>query len=438
MSTPMPELADERVPRAAWALLFYLTALNILNFVDRMIIASVAPLLMNDPDLHLSRAQIGLLTGFGFVFFYTLVGLFLGMAADRFKRLPLIGLGLVLWSAMTAVSGWARSFIQLAIPRVFVGVGEATLTPASISMLSDAFPPRRLGLAVGIYYAGIPLGLATALISSSYIAPRYGWRFSFFALGVLGLIATAFLFVLREPQRRRAATVSPNASAMPLDASAAPAPRPSFRELLGDLGGALVRRPALALALLGGALLCYGSGAALLGVTWLVEERGFVYADAAFRAGVVAVIAGFAGNVAGGAFADACARRFRSGRLWSLVIMTVFFTIPAWLFYTITPGTPLFYACWLLTSAGTTAWFGPLFSSYQELSPLQTRSTIVAFALLVLNLLGVGPGPLITGMIGDARGLGRGLLISVAITAFAVIPFALAARSEGKRVEQPS
>lgn len=424
MPTPMTDVAEERVSRSAWGLLFFLTALNILNFVDRMIIASVAPLLIR--DLHLTRAQIGLLTGFGFVFFYTLVGLFLGMAADRFKRLPLIGAGLILWSAMTAVSGWARSFIQLAIPRIFVGVGEATLTPASISMLSDAFPPRRLGLAIGVYYAGIPLGLATALISSSYIAPRFGWRFSFFALGILGLIATVFLAMLREPQRRHVATQ---------DASAA---RPSMRELLRDLWEALLRRPALPLALLGGSLLCYGSGAALLGVTWLVEERGFAYADAAFRAGVVAVIAGFAGNIAGGAFADACARRFGTGRLWSLVLITAFLSVPAWLFYSVTPGTPLFYVCWLLTSAGTTAWFGPLFSAYQELSPLRTRSTIVAFALLVLNLLGVGPGPLITGMIGDRRGLSHGLLISVAITALAIIPFALAARSEGKRAEQLS
>ena len=424
MSTGTTETAAERVPRSAWALLFFLTALNILNFVDRMIIASVAPLLIK--DLGLSRAQIGLLTGFGFVFFYTLVGLFLGMAADRFRRMPLIGAGLLLWSAMTAVSGWARSFIQLAIPRIFVGIGEATLTPAAISMLGDAFPPRRLGLAVGVYYAGIPLGLAVALISSSFIAPRFGWRFSFFALGILGIIATAFLSVLKEPERRRTATASPDA----------PAARPAMRELLRDLGQALVRRPALALALLGGALLCYGSGAALHGVTWLVEERGFAFADAAFRAGIVAVIAGFAGNVAGGAFADACARRWRTGRLWSLVLMTAFFTVPAWLFYTIAPGSALWYACWLLTSAGTTAWFGPLFSAYQELSPVRTRSTIVAFALLVLNLLGVGPGPLITGMIGDVRGLGYGLLISLFITAFAIVPFALAARSEGKRAEQ--
>lgn len=414
-------MSTEPVSRSAWGLLFFLTALNILNFVDRMLIASLAPLLIK--DLGLTRAQIGLLSGFGFVFFYTFVGLFLGMAADRFRRIPLIAAGVALWSAMTALSGFARSFIALAIPRIFVGVGEATLTPAAISMIGDAFPPRRQGLAVGVYYAGIPLGLATALISSSYIAPRYGWRFSFFALGLLGLVATALLFTLREPERKQVAEAKT---------------RPAMGEIVRDLTRALVERPALALALVGGSLLCYGSGAALLGVTWLVEERGFTYADAAFRAGIVAVIAGFLGNVAGGAFGDFCEKRFRAGRLWSLVIMTVVLAIPAWLFYSITPGTPLWYGCWLVTSAGTTAWFGPLFSSYQALAPSHTRSTMVAFALLVLNLLGVGPGPLITGMIGDRRNLTYGLMASVIITAVAVIPFAIAARSESARVESYS
>src|SRR5438067_8332927 len=194
------DAAGQTISRSAWGLLVFLTTLNILNFVDRRLVASLAPLLI--ADLGLTRAQIGLLTGFGFVFFYTFVGLFLGVAADRYRRLPLIGAGLLLWSAMTALSGRARSFIQLAIPRIFVGVGEATLTPAAISMLADAFPARRLGLAVGVYYAGIPLGLALALISSSFIAPRYGWRFSFYALGVIGLIATIFLLVLREPTRK--------------------------------------------------------------------------------------------------------------------------------------------------------------------------------------------------------------------------------------------
>lgn len=421
-AAPAPPTA---VPNSSWKLLAFLTVLNVLNFVDRMLIASLAPLLIK--DLHLTRAQIGLLAGFGFVFFYTFVGLFLGVAADRFRRFPLIGAGLALWSAMTAFSGWARSFIQLAIPRVFVGVGEATLTPAAISLIGDAFPAPRLGLAIGIYYAGIPLGLAIALISSSFIAPRYGWRVAFYALGILGLIATGFLFLLKEPARRRSLLVQTEERATP-DA------KPAVREVLRDLMHALVARPALILALVGGSLLCYGSGAALLGVTWLVEERGFSYAEAAFRSGVIAVFAGFLGNLAGGAFGDACARRFRSGRLWSLAIMTAFFAVPAWMFYSQRPGTSWFYVCWFLTSAGTTAWFGPLFSAFQELSPVHARSTLVAFALLVLNLLGVGPGPLITGLIGDSHNLSIGLLVSLVVTACAIVPFALAARSEERLV----
>jgi hypothetical protein len=108
--------------------------------------------------------------------------------------------------------------------------------------------------------------------------------------------------------------------------------------------------------------------------------------------------------------------------------MTAFFTVPALLFYSARPGSALFYVCWFFTSAGTTAWFGPLFSAFQELSPAHTRSTLVAFALLVLNLLGVGPGPLVTGIVGDASGLSIALLISVGVTAFAIVPFALAAR----------
>lgn len=415
---PAPSDAADRISRSAWTLLLVLTALNILNFVDRMLIASLAPLLIR--DLGLSRAQIGLLSGFGFVFFYTLVGMFLGMAADRYRRVPLVAAGLALWSAMTALCGWARNFMQLAIPRIFVGVGEATLTPAAISMLADSFPPRRLGFAVGVYYAGIPLGVGVAMISSSIIAPRYGWRFSFFVLGAIGLVAAAFLLRMREPVRKRVAEKS----------------NISMGSLARILGRALRERRALVLALIGGSLLCYGSGAALLIVTWLVEERGVPYANAAFRAGIVGVLAGFIGNISGGAFGDLCARRFRGGRLWSLVIMTAFFTLPAWLFYTIRPNTALFYVCWFFTAAGTTAWFGSLFSAYQELAPAQVRSTIVAFALLVLNLLGVGPGPLITGMIGDARNLSSGLLVSVGITALAIIPFALAARSESRLLEK--
>jgi MFS transporter, Spinster family, sphingosine-1-phosphate transporter len=419
-----------RVGRAAVGLLLFLTLLNILNFVDRTLIASLAPLLI--ADLGLSRTQIGLLAGFGFVVLYTLVGIFLGLAADRWPRLRLLAGGLALWSAMTALSGLAKSFLHLVIPRIFVGVGEATLTPAALSMLGDAFPRRRLGFATGVYYTGVPLGMASSLLVASVVAPRWGWRACFFLLGGIGLVAVLALRLFREPARRSALGPDGPGSGTQRPQRpqrSQPAALPPVRDLLRDVAAALARRRELLFVLLGGALLCFGSGAAMLSVTWLVEDRGYPYPRATLLAGGMAVAAGLLGNLAGGHFGDWCARRFRQGRLWSLAAMTAFFTPSALIFYHLTPGTPLFFVGWFLTSAATSVWFGPFFATVQELSPAHTRSTMIAFALLVINLLGVGPGPLVTGMIGDAYGLTLGLVASQCVVGCAVFAFLLAARA---------
>jgi MFS transporter, Spinster family, sphingosine-1-phosphate transporter len=402
---------EGRVSRRAWGLLAFLTLLNVLNFVDRTLISSLAPLLIQ--DLGLSRAQIGLLAGFGFVFFYSLVGLFLGLMADRFPRIPLVAAGLGLWSAMTALSGLARSFVQLAIPRIFVGIGEATLTPSALSMLGDVFPRRRLAMATGIYYAGIPIGTATSLMLASYLAPRYGWRFCFIALGLLGIVAALLMLLFKEPARIGQTLA---------------AEKPDFGKLAREALGALVTNRALALTLIGGSCLCYGAGSALLAVTWLVEDRGFTYADAAWRAGIIAGLAGFLGNWLVGTFGDWFARRSANGHLRSLIPITLFFTPMAGLFYWQSPDTPFFYLCWFFTAAGTSAWFGPLFAAIQQLAPQSTRATTVAVALLVLNLLGVAPGALVTGWLGDERNLTFGLLSSLAVTILAIVPFTLALR----------
>lgn len=415
MATPeaKPEDPNQPVSAAAWRLLIFLTLLNVLNFVDRTLISSLAPLLIE--DLGLTKAQIGLLAGFGFVFFYSFVGLFLGVAADRWKRIPLVAAGVFVWSAMTALSGVAKSFMQLALPRIFVGVGEATLTPAALSMLGDVFPGRRLAMATGVYYAGIPIGTAVSMISVGFLAPAYGWRFCFYLLGGIGVLAAAAMFAFREPVRRGAP-------------AAAAAAGKSVKQLVADAAKALSAKPELTLTLLGGSLLCYGAGAALMAVTWLVQERGFVLGDALLRAGLIAALAGFLGNLAGGTFADWCAKRRANGHLFALIPMTAFFAPLAFVFYSLPPSGPLFYVCWFITAAGTSAWFGPLFAALQGLAPAHTRATTVAFALLVLNLLGVGPGPLITGKIGDVQNLTLGLQISSVVVALAIPIFYFAWR----------
>jgi MFS family permease len=410
---PSPVTPSDAVSRPAWMLLGLMTALNVLNFVDRQLIASLAPLLI--ADLGLSRSQIGLLVGFTFVVFYTLVGMLLGLAADRWPRRTIIAWGLGVWSIMTALSGAARSFVHLALPRVLVGVGEATLTPAALSMLGDAFPARRLGLATGIYYTGLPIGTALSLGVAGWAAPRFGWRVCFYAFGVIGLVAVALLFAVREPARR----------AVPGTRAAA---APSLASIVRDLRRALAERPALGLVMLGGAALAYGSASALHGITWLVQERGFPFATAAYTAGFMAVTSGFLGNLAGGWVADWCARRWHGGRSWSLVLLTLFFAPFSAAFFLLPTTSPLFYVCWFISSASTVAYFGPVFSAVQELAPGHVRSSAVAFGLLVLNVVGVGPGPWITGMIGDHASLTMGLLSSVGVSTLSVLAFAGAAR----------
>jgi MFS family permease len=219
---------------------------------------------------------------------------------------------------------------------------------------------------------------------------------------------------VREPARR--------------DAAAPGAARLSLRELAAALLTPLRSRGEIALALLGGSMLVYGSASALLVVTWLVEERGYAFARAAFLAGVVAVFAGFLGNLAGGAFGDRCAKRRPNGHLWSLIPMTLFFVPAALGFYLSEAGSALFFLCWFLSAAGNSAYFGPLFASVQELAPARSRSTVIAFGLLAVNLLGTGPGPLVTGWIGDEKSLSLGLVASQGVVLLAIVPFALALR----------
>jgi len=411
----------DTVSRSAWVLLGVMTGLNVLNFVDRQLIASLAPLLI--AELHLTRSQIGLLVGFTFVVFYTLVGMVLGVAADRWSRRTIIAWGVALWSVMTAISGSARSFVHLAVPRVLVGVGEATLTPAALSMLGDAFPGRRLGLATGIYYTGLPIGTALSLGVAGWVAPRFGWRACFYVFGVIGLLAAGLIFAVREPARRAAPTGQAG------DA-------PSLGAIVGDLRKALAERPSLGLVMLGGAALVYGSASALHGITWLVQERGFPFATAAYVAGLMTVTSGFLGNLAGGWIADWCGRRWRGGRSWSLVLLTLFFVPFSVGFFLLPASSPLFYVCWFFASASTVTYFGPVFSAVQELAPAHIRSSAVAFGLLVMNLLGVGPGPWITGAIGDRVSLTMGLLSSVGVSTLSIMAFAGAARLAPGRADK--
>ncbi len=195
-------MSQPQRPVAMISLLAMLTWLNVLNFADRTLLGNLAKQISDDPDLNISYETIGFLTGYGFIIFYTFIGIGMGALADRWHRMRLIASGLALWSALTAATGYARTLTQIAVCRAFIGVGEATLTPASLSILGETFPPRLRAFASGAYYAGIPLGAGIGMIVSGYLLPNYGWRGCFVILGGLGMVFVLPLLFLPDRARQ--------------------------------------------------------------------------------------------------------------------------------------------------------------------------------------------------------------------------------------------
>jgi predicted MFS family arabinose efflux permease len=381
--------------RAAWRLVAALAALNVLAYVDRQLVASLAPLLI--ADLRLTRAQVGLLVGPAFILLFAVGTLVLGAAADRSSRPRLIALGLLLWSAATCMTGTASSVAALVAWRALTGIGEATLPPTAIAMLGDRFPPRRLGLATGIYYAGIPVGFALSLAASGLIAPRFGWRACFAAVGAIGLAAVALVWRLQDPPRRGAAAAAPAGRSL----------GPVLRRALGD------RR--LVLVIAGATLLAYTSASSQHLVTWLVQDRGFAYARATFLAALLVFAAGLAGNLGIGAWSDRVRGDGPCGRLPALVGLGAVATAASITFYLAPAGSPLFFACWGIAQAWTLGWYAPLIATVHELAPRDAGGSVVGLCLMALNLVGVGLGPWITGVIGDRASLTLGLVSSVGV-----------------------
>ncbi|MCX7012960.1 MAG: MFS transporter [Candidatus Sumerlaeota bacterium] len=419
----------------------FLTLLNVLNFADRQLPANLG--FQIEPDLGIRHAQIALLTGYAFVVFYTLTGMALGAAADRWSRPRLIALGVAVFSAATAASGWARSYGHLVAARVFVGIGEASLTPAAVAMLSDVFPAHRRALAGGIYYAGIPLGTGVSLMIPAWLVPRLGWRGCFGWLGAAGLLLAPLALALREPLNRigpnRIGPTGPIQPAKPVrpegrTASLEEAARHrNTRAIFGELGAVLTRSPALSLAILGSVAVIFTASSTNLVLLWLQAERGYTI-SIGVRAGLIYLVGGVAGNVAGGWIADACQRRWPGGRLWFLGLTQLAFPSACIVFYVAKAGTPLFYSAWLACAFCDTLFYGPVLAVVQDLTPARIRSTAIAFLIFAQNFLGVGPGQWLAGRIGDRPDLPDPLthgLIGAALVGYLAVPlFLAAARSQ--------
>ena len=363
--------------------ILFVTLLNVINFVDRQFISSFAPFLKR--DLGLSDTEIGLLTGIVFIFFYTVAGLFVGTLADRYNRTRIIGIGVILWSAFTAISGFAKNFFQLAAPRLFIGIGESTITPTTMSILSDRFNQERLGFAAGFYYLGVPVGVGASLLIAGYIEPIIGWRGCFYLLGFLGLILGFLMLLVKDSPRK-------NISARP-DSK-------SFSEIMSLLFKAITTSKSLVFTILAGTLYHVVLGAAQFEVIWAVADKGFNPNTFGQINGWIFVVFGVLGSLFGGIASDWALKNYGLPRTWFLLILTIILMPLAFTRYLDTDNI-LFWVGICSSAFSLGCFYGPIFAVIQELVPSSIKGTVVAFNLLCLNMLGIASGSILFGIIAD-------------------------------------
>ncbi len=363
--------------------ILFVTLLNVINFVDRQFISSFAPFLKR--DLGLSDTEIGLLTGIVFIFFYTVAGLFVGTLADRYNRTRIIGIGVILWSAFTAISGFAKNFFQLAAPRLFIGIGESTITPTTMSILSDRFNQERLGFAAGFYYLGVPVGVGASLLIAGYIEPIIGWRGCFYLLGFLGLIL-GFLMLLVKDSPRKNISVRPDSQ--------------SFSEIISLLYKAITTSKSLVFTILAGTLYHVVLGAAQFEVIWAVADKGFNPNIFGQINGWIFVVFGVLGSLFGGIASDWALKNYGLPRTWFLLILTIILMPLAFTRYLDTDNI-LFWVGICSSAFSLGCFYGPIFAVIQELVPSSIKGTVVAFNLLCLNMLGIASGSILFGIIAD-------------------------------------
>jgi predicted MFS family arabinose efflux permease len=371
-------------PAAARYVLGLLFVVYVMNFVDRQILA-----ILLDPikqDLGVSDTAMGFLTGFAFAAFYTVAGIPIARLADRGSRRTVIATGLAVWSAMTAASGLARNFGQLAIARVGVGIGEAAGVPPSHSLIADYFPPERRAAALGFFANGIYVGTMLAFLLGGWVATHFDWRTAFFLVGLPGIpLALLVRATVRELPRGASETAPADDAELPL------------REALRFL---FARRSFVRIVVGSSLLSLTGYGMLVWGPAFLGRVHGMDPASVGTWLGILIGVFGSAGAWLGGLLAD------RLGRLdvrWTLrapaLAMLAGLPFAAGFLLLPTPGLALvsFAPFYLLSNMHV----GPVWSALQGISRLRMRATVSAVFQFILNLIGLGLGPLLVGMLND-------------------------------------
>jgi MFS family permease len=358
----------------------------VFNFVDRQVLS----ILLDEikADIGVSDTYMGFLTGFAFVLFYTFAGIPIARLADRRSRRTIIALGLLVWSGMTAASGLVRNFTELALARIGVGIGEAAGSPPAHSLLSDYFPPHRRATALSIYATGVYVGVMLAFVGGGWLSEHFGWRTVYLTIGLAGIpLSLLVRFTIRElPRGYSDPPGTPQIETASLrEALLFLAKCPSFLWLTA----------AVSVQSLSG----YGF------IAWSPAFLGRVHdvptLEIGYVMGMTIGICGTAGAYLGGKLSDRFSVRDPRWAMRWPAIQSIS-AVPFVLVFVLSEDRTLAllgFAPFYLLGA---MYVGPMLSTTQALVPNTMRATASAILLFLVNMIGLGFGPLFVGMMNDA------------------------------------
>lgn len=400
------------------AVLLGLLIIHVLAHIDRNLLSGFAPQITQ--ELALNNKQFGFLSGAVWVLSFGFMAIFMGSLADRFSRTKVMAFGVFVWSVCTAASGYAQSFEQMVIARFFVATGEAALVPAAVSLLAEVFSAQRRSTAVGVFFIGIPMGIGLAFVIAGSLGVNLGWRGTFTALGVAGVVLMLPLLLLKDQR----------------DGSAGHEAGAPFKQQVGLVLGALRASKPLRQTIIGFVLIHFAFAGLSFVQLWLVRERGFDGASIAKQMGSMQIIFGTIGAVFGGIASDRFAKRFQGGHATVLSLMVLVFA-PLMLVYRFaTPGSALFFIGMIAGFILPLASYGPANALIQALTPTSMRSTITGATMMFINVFAIAIGNLAVGAISDrmtaggsAVGLTTALLATDVLVALSLWFFWRAANS---------
>lgn len=407
--------ALENPARAYWVAAV-LALVYTFNFLDRQFLSVLAqPVKV---DLHLSDTELGLLTGLAFAIFYTLFGIPVAALSDRTRRVQVIAVACTLWSLFSAACGLATGFFSLALARIGVGVGEAGGSPPAYSIISDYFPASRRGQALAIYALGVPFGTMFGAASGGWIAAHYGWRSAFFVVGGCGmLLVPLLLFTVREPPR---GVFDP--PRRPGEGASGSPPA-----LAGTIALFVSTPKLLWTALSAGFTSFVGYGLLNWVPSFLIREKGMTLEELALFYSLVLGISSGLGTWASGFLVD----RLGARRPWAYALVpgvAILLALP--FFWGLLKAPDWRTALVLLAPPAvlSIAYLAPALAVVQNTVRSDRRAAAGALLLFVLNLIGLGGGPLYVGFVSDklkAAGVPHALTGALfALTPFFVVAFA--------------